>query len=194
VNYGTRYPRGVKRPRGFFPDDGVTRVHIRVNPATVRRDEQSAMHPATPVGLTLFNRRPIPERALGGVACCAHVHAEANPFRLVGPPLDEAGRREAHQVLIGPASQVDLLLPTILLADEQCGHAFVPQPRDDPATGELPVLRHPPMAEVGPPVETLGGGTPRQTGVEFRAPLVGIWVDGFQGAALHDDGHRTRLV
>lgn len=43
VNYGTLYPRGGKRTRGFFANDVIAAVHVGVNASSARRFDSPAL-------------------------------------------------------------------------------------------------------------------------------------------------------
>jgi len=194
ANYGALYPRGVERTRGFFSDDIVAPVHICLDAPSLGRDEQPPMYPPPQVALPFLDRLQIQERAPGGVAFIAHPDAETRQFRFVAQHLDEAGMGDRHEVLVVALPQFDLLLPEVILADDQGANALLHQVLDDPAARQVQLVVNAAIAPIGQALEPFRRNPHPQAGLEFCPALVVILVDGLQGAAINDYRREAGLV
>ena len=154
VNYDTRSPL-AKGVRDHFHDHVVGAVHIGVEALTRSRHERS---PRDALALVLFLVRQglaVQEAALAGVGLLSHDHLKAHHLGLIGQHLDEAGMREEDECLIRVLSQGHILLPTVILPDDQGTDTMLDEMINDAAAGHMEIAVHLPFPLVGEHIEAV---------------------------------------
>lgn len=138
MNYCTLYPV-AKRIRDYFAQDVVCPVNIRVDPSSVARPEQPTLDALACIDFLFLDWFKVEETALAGVAFLRSDHLDAHQLGFVRQQIDKAGVRYLNKILVGARSQIDLLLPVVILADDQCPHPAQQHHSYDPPTDEVQV-------------------------------------------------------
>ncbi len=123
------------------------------------------------------------------------LHLDTDPLRFVGQHVNEAGVGDLDKALIGPASQVDLLLPAIVLADDQRTNPLLNQGLKDATAGEMQIGLDAAIALVGQTLNPPRGlALIGQQALQACSFLVVELVDGLQRSAVNQKRRQVRLV
>src|SRR5258708_1862017 len=109
----------VKAKWRYAAEDVVGAIEIGLNSTAIAGSKQAALDSVNQICGMFADRLTVKETALASVALFDDRHANADELRFIGQHLNEAGMRNAHKVLVGTLAQVDVLLPAVILADDQ---------------------------------------------------------------------------
>ena len=153
------------------------------------------MNALTCVGLVFGNRLKVKKAALGGIAFFGKDDLHPRQLRLVGEHLDETIMRDGNEVLVGAATQVDVLLPPVVLANHESSDALFDQPINDAAAGAMQISVDAAIAFVGQSIQAARGllVTP-ELALQLCPLLVVELIDGFERSAVNQKRSKTGLV
>src|SRR6266487_4552624 len=192
VNYNTRFPV-AKGVRDCFPNDVVRTIHIGIDQPAIRSAEQAARDALAGIPCVMLDWLVIDEAALAGVAFVDQEHLNPHQFGLVAQHLDKAGVWHLNEVLIVPLPNADLLLPAVVLADNQRSDALPYQQVDNPPAVGVQVVVNLARSFCGQPFHPLCASRLPKFGLQFGAALVVALVDVLCWATVNQNGHEARL-
>lgn len=121
--------------RDRFSDDIQGPVDIGVDQPAVSSSEQAAMDAAAKIFGLMAYLLQIKERAFRGMAFVLHDNLNAGQPGLVGNHLNQLAVRNRDKLLVVDPAYLDLLFPTLVVADDQRPNPFIYQPVNYKSTG-----------------------------------------------------------
>ena len=139
VNYHTRSPL-AESIRDHFRDDVIGAIDIGVELLARGSTKQPPLHPFAEIGGMMADGFTVQKAALAGMALLDEDDPDTHQRSFVSQQGDEAGMRQEHKGLVGPPAQLDLLLPAVILADDQCPNMPLYQHVNDVPTGNVQIM------------------------------------------------------
>ena len=138
----------------------------------------------------------IEKAALACVAFFRENHLNTNKLSFVGEHLDETCMWDLDKVLIVAPTNVDLLLPFWVFADDQRSKALLYQEIDDSFAGCMQVVINTPRTPIGKLIKFVGIGTllPAQNRLKSSSLLIVPLVDTLDRSAVNVSWDKTTFV
>lgn len=194
LNYDSPYPVG-KSVRDYFTQDVVGGVDIGLDQPSIAGTEQAAPDTLACILLVLANRLLVEEGTLAGVTFFGDDDLNPDECGFVGEQVDELGMGQEDKVLVGTLAEPDLLLPAIILADDQRPDALREQRLDHQAATTVEFGLDPPIALVGDHLQLPGGMlTCLETTLQVSALLIVTLIDRLEWSSANQKRDKARLV
>lgn len=138
----------------------------------------------------------IEKAALACVAFFRENYLNTNKLSFVGEHLDETYMWDLDKVLIVAPTDVDLLLPPWIFADDQRSNALLLQETDDPFAGCMQVVINTPGTPIGEMIKFVRSVTliPAQNRLESSPLFVVPLVDTLDRSAVNDSWDKITFV
>ncbi len=103
--------------------------------------------------------------------------------------------RNADEVLVAPLAHLHVLLPAIVLADDEVANVFAHERGDDVGAGKVHQAVHAPVAGKGQGLQLTRGVQPfGKLVLKFRSALVVELVEGLQRSSVNKKRREAGLV
>ena len=174
----------------FFSANVQASVDIRVDNLTVRSEKQSSHSPARAKNLiriliaVIRQWIEVKRRLTRGVAFLTNNHLDAVLLRLVANHMDQAIERNAHKILIVDLAKVDVLLPPVVMPDDNGSQVMLKEKLHNEAGNLVQVV-----IDAANALHDLGA-TMRLLSMSLKTcgVLVVLGVDAFQHATFDNHG------
>ena len=120
-----------------------------MNSAAISGPKEAAFHALADIHRMMTDWLQVQERTLAGMALVGNDDPDADQLGFVSEHVDKLGMRNGYKILVVAGAHIYVLLPGIILADNERANAFLDELVDDQAAAPMEFRLYSPVAVIG---------------------------------------------